>query len=229
MPATDVSTVLDVADRLFAAIERSDVAAVEQLFDPSVTVWKSGDDRPNGRERSVRVIRWFIDSTVARRYDVLDWQRLDPGRSTVAFACRSAWGLVTVRGTFSRVRGSAQITGDGMTFGSISIDVASPDTGIARRDGHLASPAYFDAQKHPTITDAVSTAPDTVDLHIGVTVKGAAAGVNATAGLESLPDGAIRVTTAATPNHHAFGMDGNLLGMVADEAAVSGDVVFMPG
>ncbi len=159
--------------------------------------------------------------------------RLDPRRSTVAFACRSAWGLVTVGGTFSKVQGSARITGDGRAFGSISIDVASMDTGIARRDRHLISPAYFHVLNFPTITaevrDAVSTGPDTIDLHIDVTVKGAATEVDAPAGLEFLPDGAIRVTTGATLDRHAVGVDGNLLGMIADEAAVSGDVVFTPG
>ncbi len=75
MPVTDVSTVVDVADRLFVAIERSDVAAGQQLFDRSVTAWKSG----NNREGSVRVIRWFIDSTVARRSDVLHRQVFDGG------------------------------------------------------------------------------------------------------------------------------------------------------
>ncbi|MGZ8803338.1 MAG: nuclear transport factor 2 family protein [Mycobacterium sp.] len=76
MPETAVS---DVADRLFDAIERSDIAMVEQLFSPDVAVWKSGDDRPNGHERSVRIIAWFVNATVDRRYEILDRQLFDGG------------------------------------------------------------------------------------------------------------------------------------------------------
>ncbi|KRE33586.1 ketosteroid isomerase [Mycobacterium sp. Soil538] len=74
MSATDVSTVLDVADRLFGAIEDSDVAGVEQLFSADIAVRKTGDDRDNDRRRSVRIIGWLIDSTIDRRYEVLDRQ-----------------------------------------------------------------------------------------------------------------------------------------------------------
>lgn len=79
MSATDVRTVLDVADRLFGAIEDSDVAGVEQLFGPRIAVRKTGDDRDNDRRRSVRIIGWFIDSTSARRYEVLDRQVFEGG------------------------------------------------------------------------------------------------------------------------------------------------------
>lgn len=79
MSATDVSTVLGVADRLFGAIENSDVAGVEQLFSPDIAVRKSGDDRDNDRRRSVRIIGWFIDSTTDRRYEVLDRQLFEGG------------------------------------------------------------------------------------------------------------------------------------------------------
>ncbi len=39
-------------------------------------------------------------------------------------------------------------------------------------------------------------------------------------------DGAMRVTTQATVNRKEFGVDGNMMGMVADNATISGDVVF---
>ena len=79
MSAIDVSTLSTVADRLFGAIERSDVAAVEHLFSPAIRVWKSGDTRDSDRARSVRIIGWFIDSTTDRRYEVLDRQMFDGG------------------------------------------------------------------------------------------------------------------------------------------------------
>ena len=73
------AVVTDVADRLFAAIERSEVATVAQLFSPAVAVWKSGDTRDNDHARSVKIIKWFVDATVERRYEVLDRQVFDGG------------------------------------------------------------------------------------------------------------------------------------------------------
>ncbi len=74
MPETDTRAVTDIADRLFDAIERSDVAMVEALFSPDVAVWKSGDVRDNDRARSVRILAGFVNATVDRRYEVLDRQ-----------------------------------------------------------------------------------------------------------------------------------------------------------
>ncbi len=74
MPETDTRAVTDIADRLFDAIERSDVAMVEELFSPDVAVWKSGDVRDNDRARSVRILAGFVNATVDRRYEVLDRQ-----------------------------------------------------------------------------------------------------------------------------------------------------------
>jgi hypothetical protein len=42
-------------------------------------VWKSGDDRDNDHRRSVKIISWFIDTTVNRRYEILDRQTFDGG------------------------------------------------------------------------------------------------------------------------------------------------------
>ena len=39
MPVADAEAIADVADRLFGAIEPSDIAAVEQLWADDVMVW----------------------------------------------------------------------------------------------------------------------------------------------------------------------------------------------
>lgn len=70
MPGTEV--VVDLADTLFAAIERGAEAAVEQIFDDAVAVWWAEADREDEKTRSLRVIRWFIDITAERRYEILD-------------------------------------------------------------------------------------------------------------------------------------------------------------
>jgi ketosteroid isomerase-like protein len=69
----------DVADRLFAAIERSDYAAVEGMWADDVLVWHSGDPKDNQRSRALRVIRWFMDITTTRSYEILDRQFFDGG------------------------------------------------------------------------------------------------------------------------------------------------------
>lgn len=76
MPHSDPGT---VADQLFGAIERSDIAAVAQLFSPAVAVWHSGDVRDSDHTRSVKIIDWFISATVDRRYEIRDRQFFDGG------------------------------------------------------------------------------------------------------------------------------------------------------
>ncbi len=67
------------ADRLFAAIENGDVAAVEALWDDDVAVWKSAEPEEQAKKRAVRVIGWFVGATTERRYEILDRQFFDGG------------------------------------------------------------------------------------------------------------------------------------------------------
>jgi ketosteroid isomerase-like protein len=79
MPISETSTIDHVGDELFAAIQRSDAAAVAALFDDDVTVWHAGDRRDNDRARALRVIEWFIGSTTERKYEILDRQLFEGG------------------------------------------------------------------------------------------------------------------------------------------------------
>jgi len=78
MSVTDAEAISDVADRLFEAIEQSDIAMVEQLWNPDVIVWKVAD-RDRDRERAMRVIAWFVNTTTDRRYEILDRQVFEGG------------------------------------------------------------------------------------------------------------------------------------------------------
>ncbi|HEV7423365.1 MAG TPA: nuclear transport factor 2 family protein [Mycobacterium sp.] len=69
----------DVANRLFEAIERSDTAAIESLWADDVKVWHTGDACDNDRARALKVIRWFIDATTDRSYEILDRRFFDGG------------------------------------------------------------------------------------------------------------------------------------------------------
>ncbi|HWS91960.1 MAG TPA: nuclear transport factor 2 family protein [Mycobacterium sp.] len=74
MPATTAKTIVDVADRLFTAIEKSDMAAVDRLCSNDIAVWRVGARRDDDKARALRVIDWFITATSERHYDILDRQ-----------------------------------------------------------------------------------------------------------------------------------------------------------
>ncbi|MDT5257546.1 MAG: hypothetical protein QOD10_2626 [Mycobacterium sp.] len=71
MSAT-AETVVAVADRLFATIEKGDKAAIDRMWSDDIAVWRVGARRDNDKARALRVIDWFIDVTTERRYQILD-------------------------------------------------------------------------------------------------------------------------------------------------------------
>jgi len=76
---------------------------------------------------------------------------LDAAHSSVALRHKTMWGLVTVRGTFSDLSGTGEILPDGSAHGRLEIGAASPNTNNAKRDKHLQSADFFNAQAHPRI------------------------------------------------------------------------------
>jgi len=81
MPATTSETIVDVAERLFTAIEKSDLAAVDRLWSNDIAVWRVGARRDNDKARAMRVIDWFITATTERHYEILDRQLFGCGSS----------------------------------------------------------------------------------------------------------------------------------------------------
>lgn len=79
MSIAESEVIVGVADQLFDAIARSDIATVKQLFGDDVLVWHSGDTRDSAKERASRVIDWFINATTDRRYEIVDRQFFDGG------------------------------------------------------------------------------------------------------------------------------------------------------
>ncbi|HVQ83598.1 MAG TPA: nuclear transport factor 2 family protein [Mycobacterium sp.] len=79
MPAITAETIVDVADRLFTAIEKSDMAAVDRLWSSDVAVWRVGARRDDDKARALRVIDWFITATTERHYEILDRQLFGDG------------------------------------------------------------------------------------------------------------------------------------------------------
>lgn len=76
---------------------------------------------------------------------------IDKSHTSVEFAVRHM-GLATVRGRFRSVDGTVETGPDGAPRAiEARIDAASIDTGDARRDEHLRSADFLDAQRYPTL------------------------------------------------------------------------------
>ncbi|MFF3764927.1 YceI family protein [Streptomyces sp. NPDC001922] len=78
---------------------------------------------------------------------------IDPAHSTIGFTVRHAM-VTNVRGSFGEYEGTLSLDGADPARSGASLDVriASVDTGIADRDGHLRSGDFFDAEQFPLMT-----------------------------------------------------------------------------
>jgi polyisoprenoid-binding protein YceI len=77
---------------------------------------------------------------------------VDRARSRVEFEVKQ-FGVATVRGAFDEFEGALELSDDpaeARAHGSVS--VTSLDTQHERRDTHLRSPAFFDAERYPRLT-----------------------------------------------------------------------------
>ncbi|MBM3812104.1 MAG: YceI family protein [Acidimicrobiia bacterium] len=92
----------------------------------------------------------LIASFALRAQD--SWQ-IDQAHSSAQFAIRHMM-VATVRGQFGKVTGQVVHDPSNPSKSSVNatIDVKSIDTREAKRDAHLLSPDFFDAEKYPTMT-----------------------------------------------------------------------------
>src|SRR5579884_3710582 len=77
----------------------------------------------------------------------------DPGHSQVAWSVKYI-GLTMVYGLFRKMDAQLDLEGDDPTRWSatVTIDAASIESGIDRRDEVMRGPDYFDVERFPTIT-----------------------------------------------------------------------------
>src|SRR5258707_1192982 len=154
---------------------------------------------------------------------------LDPDRSTVKFKIRNLWGLINVKGRFTDVSGDGQVTGKGAIFGRLDIQVASLRTGIGKRDEHLRSADFFDADRYPDISVVVTAVEPTTGndaaLRATFTIKGVTAEVPLPIHVNALDDGSVQVSANTEIDRDQFDIGWNRLGMVAK--TVSADAHFV--
>jgi polyisoprenoid-binding protein YceI len=80
------------------------------------------------------------------------WE-IDPAHTSVGFGVRHLM-VSTVRGEFTKVSGTAEADEKDYTKAKIqaTIDAASINTRVEKRDAHLKSADFLDVAKYPTIT-----------------------------------------------------------------------------
>ena len=78
--------------------------------------------------------------------------KIDPAHSTIAFKVRHLLG--TAKGKFTKFSGTIEVDPEHPEKSSVtvSIQAASIDTAIAKRDEHLRGEDFFNVQKYPEIT-----------------------------------------------------------------------------
>ncbi len=99
------------------------------------------------------------DLSAAERHDnvsddpmVISYQ-VDTAHSAVSFKVRHL-GITNVNGAFRLYEADLSLNPEDLSTlkASATVDVNSIDTGIEKRDGHLRSGDFFDAENHPSIT-----------------------------------------------------------------------------
>ncbi len=155
---------------------------------------------------------------------------LDANRSSFAFKNKTVWGLMNVKGRFTKFRGEGHVDAGGQVTGRIDIKAASVGTGIKQRDNHLRSADFFDAEQNPDITVTVTGVDhadgDEVNVRADISIRGNTVALPMRARTALLDDGAVRLTTTTTVDRHQLGVSGNILGMMPRNTTLSADAVF---
>ncbi len=112
----------------------------------------------------------------------------------------------------------------------MDVEVPSLDTGIGRRDTHLLSADFFDAEQFPRLSVVViGLHPITArgaDLRTSFTIKGRTEPVPLPVLITQLEDGSVRVSGEAEVERSQFDLGKNILGMIGSAATVAADLVF---
>jgi len=150
--------------------------------------------------------------------------QLDPDASAVTFSHKTFWGLVSVRGGFSDLSGTAEILADGSAHGRLEIGAASLNTKNRKRDEHLRSPDFFHADSHPKIivdvTQAATSDGSNVQASGTLTVAGRTRPLALTAELTEASDQSVTLTADTQIDRADFEMTWNQLGMLKGPAQV---------
>ena len=145
--------------------------------------------------------------------DTTRW-RIDPARSSVEFHVKGFWGMATVKGRFSRYHGTLDLSTQPAI--ELTIEADSVDTTNEKRDTHLRSPDFFDAEQHPYIRFVSDSATfDAECLHVRgrLHARGSSIPLELDATLRRIGDD-LEVEAATEADHRQLGMSWNRLSMI---------------
>jgi polyisoprenoid-binding protein YceI len=141
------------------------------------------------------------------------WQ-LDPQRSTIEFRARHFWGLATVKGHFDDYQGRLDLSSDPAI--ELTIDAASVQTGNPKRDRHLRSADFFDAENHPQLrflSDSVVQDDDTLRVRGRLFARDQSILLELDAHIRRIGHG-LEIEAATTARHVELGMSWSPLRMI---------------
>lgn len=165
--------------------------------------------------------------------------KLDPAHTTIGFKVKHLM-IANVKGVFEKFNGTVVIDESNIAKSkvNVSIEMASINTNIAKRDEHLRSGDFFDIAKFPVMTfdstKVEQASADTLKVTGNLTIRGVTKQVVLTVdgptGEIKGPQGDFRrgASASATINRHDFGvswskkLDGGGL-VVADDVYISID------
>jgi polyisoprenoid-binding protein YceI/uncharacterized protein YbjT (DUF2867 family) len=147
---------------------------------------------------------------------------LDTNETSVEFAVKTFWGLMTVHGRFDRFDGSYEVGPDGTTI-ELSIVADSLDTGHETRDKHLRSTDFFNVVEHPQVRFTSTRVHHVTDEILHVVGRLEAAGevvlLEFPATVRRLGD-ALEIEATTTVDQRQLGMSTGRLGMIRSPATL---------
>ena len=183
----------------------------------------------------MKTLRWILVAAlcVCASAKANDTFKIDPSRSTIAFKVRHMLG--SAKGSFSKFAGSIDVNRDHPEQSSVTVTInaASIDTAIAKRDAHLRG-ELFNVAKYPEITfksrRVKRTGANTGEIAGDLTMRGVTRPITLQVQLLSNPDALTknptsrwRVTTAPLRRSQfglVFSKSAETVSMISDEVAV---------
>jgi polyisoprenoid-binding protein YceI len=147
---------------------------------------------------------------------------LDPAASSVEFHVKHFWGVMTVRGRFEQLAGEGTVEADGSVSGRLQIAAASVNTKNRKRDEHLRSADFFDAEQHPTIVVTaqrlIPAGSGALRGQISLEVAGRQQALEPTVEVVDATTDAVTFRAETTVDRSVFGMTWSPLGMASPQA-----------
>lgn len=178
---------------------------------------------PSGQLAAPVLQELLADATLAG-----DWT-LDEAKSTIGLRSKVMAGLIPVKGAFGQVTGRGTVSPAGEVSGTVTVAAASIETGNAKRDKHLRSGDFFEADTFPYITfsvDRLQPSSQGVTVTGQLTVRGRTRPVTFPATVSVFGSGEVWLDAEVQVNRADFGLTWNQLGLTSMQNTITVHAVF---